>query len=87
MKTIALSLSLAALALSACTTTPGQNTALGALAGAAVGTAVSSDGDKLQGALTGAALGAVAGTVVGQNQQTGKCYYADGRGGTYIAPC
>ncbi|MBE2274745.1 MAG: glycine zipper 2TM domain-containing protein [Rhodobacteraceae bacterium] len=87
MKIIALPLIIAALGLSACTTTPGQNTALGALGGAAVGAAVSSDGDELQGALTGAAVGAIAGTLMGQTQQSGKCYYADGRGGTYIAPC
>lgn len=87
MKAFAISLAAAALALSACTTTPGQNTAIGALAGAAVGTAVSGDGDELQGALTGAAVGALAGTMMGQAQQTGKCYYADGKGGTYIAPC
>lgn len=87
MKTILCALPVAALALSACTTTPGQNTAIGALAGAAVGTAVSSDGDKLQGALTGAAIGAVAGTLMGQANQPGKCYYSDGKGGTYIANC
>ena len=89
MKTILIALPVAALVLSACTTTttPGQNTAVGALAGAAVGAAVSSGDDKLQGALTGAALGAVAGTLMGQANQPGKCYYSDGRGGTYIANC
>lgn len=73
--------------LSACTTTPEQNTILGGVAGAAAGAAVSSSGDRTQGALTGAALGAVAGTLMGQTGNTGKCYYSDGRGGRYIANC
>ncbi|WP_225029958.1 glycine zipper 2TM domain-containing protein [Xinfangfangia pollutisoli] len=77
----------AALGLSACVATPEQNTAVGALTGAAIGTAVSGKGDKTQGALTGAALGAIAGTYMGQSQKAGQCYYSDGRGGRYIAAC
>lgn len=87
MKAIVLVLAAATLGLAGCTTTPEQNTMLGAVAGAATGYAVSSGSDKTKGALIGAAVGAVAGTMLGQAQQKGQCYYADGRGGTYIAPC
>lgn len=87
MKAFVLALGAAAFVLSACTTSPEQNTILGAVGGAAVGHAVSGSGDKTKGALIGAAIGAVAGTMIGQANQAGKCYYADGRGGTYIGNC
>lgn len=79
---------IAALGLSACVeTTPTQNTVLGAVGGAAAGAAVSSKRDRTEGALIGAALGAAAGTVLNPTNNAGKCYYADGRGGRYIAAC
>lgn len=88
MKFIALTLCAGALALSACTTTTDQNLALGSLAGAAVGATVSNKDDRLKGALIGAAVGAGTGTLIGQaNNNKGQCYYADGKGGTYIARC
>ena len=87
MKALAMSLFAGVLALSACTTTSDQNLALGALGGAAVGASVSDRNDRMKGALIGAAVGAAAGTMLGQTNQTGKCRYADGRGGTYIANC
>jgi len=77
----------AALGLSACVGTAEQGTAIGALTGAAVGTAVSGDGDKTQGALTGAALGAIAGTLIGQSNQPGQCVYRDAYGRQFVAAC
>lgn len=87
MKAALLSLTAAAFALSACVTSPEQDTAIGALSGAAVGAAVSGKGDKTQGALTGAAVGAIAGTLIGQSQTAGECYYRDAYGNRYIAAC
>ena len=88
MKSAFLALPLiAAIGLSACVATPEQNTAVGALTGAAIGTAVSGKGDKTQGALTGAAVGAIAGTMIGQTNQPGQCYYRDAYGNRYIAAC
>ncbi len=75
-----------ALAVSACTPTE-QNATIGALGGAVVGAAVSGDGDKTEGAIAGAALGALAGSLIGQSNQPGQCYYSDGYGGRYLAPC
>ena len=83
----AIILSLSALGLAACVATPEQNTAIGALSGAAVGVAVSSDDDRVQGALTGAAVGAIAGTYLGRTNQPGKCYYRDANGQRFIANC
>jgi uncharacterized membrane protein len=88
MKSAFLALPLvAALGLGACVSSPEQSTAVGALTGAAVGAAVSGDGDKTQGALTGAAVGAIAGTLIGQTNQPGQCYYRDAYGNRYIAAC
>ncbi len=87
MKLRILILSLSSLGLAACVATPEQNTAVGALTGAAVGAAVSGDGDKVQGALTGAAVGAIAGTYLGRTNQPGKCYYRDVNGNRFIADC
>jgi uncharacterized membrane protein len=77
----------AALGLSACVATPEQNTAVGALSGAAIGAAVSSKEDKTQGILTGAAVGAIAGTYLGKTSQPGRCYYRNSNGQRYIAAC
>ncbi len=94
MKTLLVSLPVIALLASGCTTTPEQNTILGAVGGAAAGSLVSSKDDRTKGALLGAAAGAVAGTMLGQHNtgssggsNRNQCYYADGRGGTYIANC
>lgn len=88
MKAIALSLSIAALALSACVeTTPTQNTVLGAVGGAAAGAAVSSGDDMAKGALVGAALGAAAATYLGQTSTPGQCYYRNSAGQRYVAAC
>jgi outer membrane lipoprotein SlyB len=86
MKKTFLILPLLALGLAGCQTA-NQNAALGALGGAAVGAAVSSDEDRTQGALIGAALGVAASTLIGTAPQAGQCYYRDGRGQTFIAPC
>lgn len=88
MRILALSLTLVAgMGLGACNTTPEQSAVIGAVGGAAVGHTVASRGSKTSGALLGAAAGAVAGTLIGQANQRNQCYYADGRGGTYVAPC
>lgn len=88
MKAVVLSLSLAALGLSACVeTTPTQNTVLGGVAGAVAGAAVSSEDDMAKGALIGAGLGAAAGTYLGQTTTRGQCYYRNSQGQRYIAAC
>jgi hypothetical protein len=72
--------------LAACTPAE-QNAALGALGGAAVGAAVSSDGDRGKGAIVGAAVGIAASQLIGPAPQAGKCYYRDQYGNRYIAAC
>jgi len=74
------------LPLAACQTSE-QNAALGALGGAAVGAAVSSDSDRTKGALVGAAVGAAASTLIGPAQTQGQCYYRDQYGQRFIAAC
>lgn len=81
-----LTLPLIALSLAACQT-EGQNAALGALGGAAVGAAVSSGSDRTQGALIGAAVGVAASTLIGPAPTAGKCYYRDQDGRRFIANC
>lgn len=75
-----------ALALAACTPSE-QGAAIGAVGGALAGSALSSDSDKTRGAIVGAGLGAIAGGLIGEANSPGQCYYHDGRGGRYIAPC
>lgn len=79
-------LAAAALLLTACETAE-QNAALGALGGAAVGAAVSSDKDRTVGALTGAAVGVAASTLIGPAQQPGQCVYRNQYGERFLAPC
>ncbi|MBL9050460.1 MAG: glycine zipper 2TM domain-containing protein [Tabrizicola sp.] len=86
MSRFLLTLPLIALPLAACTPAE-QTTALGALGGAAVGAAVSSDADREKGALIGAAVGAAAATLLGPASQPGKCRYRDAYGREYIANC
>lgn len=81
-----LTLPILTLALAACTPAE-QNAAIGALGGAAVGAAVSSDSDRTKGAIAGAAVGVVASQLIGPAPQSGKCYYKDQYGNTYIAAC
>ena len=75
---------------------PLNSAAVRTLGGAALGAVVAdaTGGSKTKGALLGAAAGAVAGTMLGQHNtgssggsNRNQCYYADGRGGTYIANC
>ena len=77
---------LALLLAVACTPTE-QNAALGAAGGAVLGAAVSGKGDRDKGAVVGGALGAMAGAMIGQASSPGQCYYNDGFGGRYVAPC
>ncbi len=74
------------LALSACQT-EGQNAAVGALGGAAVGAAVSSEDDRLAGAALGAAAGVAASTLIRPTGQNNTCLYRDQYGRTFEAAC
>ena len=64
MTRLHLALPLIPLLLAACTPAE-QNATIGALGGAAVGAAVSSDSDKTKGALIGAAVGVAASQLLG----------------------
>ena len=81
-----LTLPLLALPISACTPAE-QNAAIGAVGGAAVGAAVSSDSDREKGAIVGAVVGVAASQLLGPAPQAGKCYYRDQYGNRYIAAC
>ncbi len=86
MKSFLFILPILTLGIAGCQTTD-QNAALGALGGAAVGAAVSSDSDRTQGALIGAAVGVAASTLIGPATQQGQCYYRDQYGRRFIAAC
>lgn len=74
----------AALSLSACTTTE-QGATVGAITGGVVGAAVTGNA---AGTIVGAGVGAVAGAAIGKvADQPGQCYYKNSRGKVYIAPC
>ncbi|MDF1727496.1 MAG: glycine zipper 2TM domain-containing protein [Sulfitobacter sp.] len=70
-------------ALGACAT-PEQNTAAGALAGAAIGATVADD--DVTGAVIGGAAGAIAGNYLGRTS-SGACVYARADGSRYTAAC
>lgn len=63
-----------------------QNTLAGAAAGAALGSVVSGEDDKLQGAVIGGIAGAAAGSLIGRNSQ-GQCIYRRADGSTFRGPC
>ena len=84
MKKFLMLLPLLAFGLSACETSD-QNAAAGALAGAAIGAAVSDN--KTQGALIGAAVGVAASTLIGPTGTAGQCYYRNSQGQRYIDRC
>lgn len=86
MKRLLLSLPILTLVLAACTPAE-QNAAIGAVGGAAVGAAISSDKDRTKGAIAGAAVGVIASQLIGPAPQPGKCYYRDQYGQKYIANC
>lgn len=71
----------------ACQTQQDRSVATGALAGAALGAAVSDDDDRLEGAIIGGTAGAVAGALIGQANTPGDCVYQDAYGNRYVAPC
>ncbi len=75
------------LALAACQTQEQRSAGTGALAGAAIGAAVSDDGDRVEGALMGGAAGAIVGGLIGQSQKPGDCVYQDRYGNRYVAAC
>lgn len=86
MTRIYLTLPLIPLFLAACTPAE-QSATIGALGGAAVGAAVSSDDDKAKGALVGAAVGLAASQLLGPTSTPGQCQYQDQYGNVYIAAC
>ncbi|MGR3540616.1 MAG: YMGG-like glycine zipper-containing protein [Hasllibacter sp.] len=86
MKALILAAPVAALSLAGCATQEG-NAAVGALAGAAIGQAVSSDDDRNRGRAIGAAAGAIAGSLIGQRQGSGDCLYRAPDGSTFVAAC
>ncbi|MCB1341510.1 MAG: glycine zipper 2TM domain-containing protein [Pseudooceanicola sp.] len=79
----------AMLGLTACDTmTPSQQSAAGAVGGAAAGLLVAdafdaNDNWKIVSTLAGAA----AGTMVARNTQNATCAYSNGNGTYYTAPC
>lgn len=87
MKRYLLTLPLVFATLAACTPAE-QNAAIGAVGGAAVGAAISSDSDREKGALIGAVVGVAASQLLGPvPQRAGKCYYRDQNGNRFIANC
>lgn len=87
MKKILLVLPIVA-GLSACVqnSTPQQRTMTGALAGAALGAAVTDGNDRVKGALIGGALGAAVAQLIGQTS-SGQCVYQYPDGRRVIADC
>lgn len=69
-----------------CQTTPQQNTLAGAAAGAALGSVVAGDDNRLEGAVIGGIAGAAAGSLIGRNSQ-GQCIYRRADGSTFVGPC
>ncbi|MFM2391193.1 MAG: hypothetical protein RLZZ437_2748 [Pseudomonadota bacterium] len=86
MKRLLLTLPILTIPLAACQT-EGQNAAVGALGGAAIGAAVSSEDDRLAGAALGAAAGVAASTLIRPTGQNNICLYRDASGRTFEAPC
>ena len=66
--------------------TPEQNTLAGAAAGAALGSVVAGDADRLECAVIGGIAGAAAGSLIGRNSQ-GQCIYRRANGTTVTGPC
>ena len=73
-------------ALSACETQE-QRQLVGTLGGAAIGAAVSSDGDKAKGVIIGGLAGLAAGTLIGKPDAQGRCLYERPDGSRYYAAC
>lgn len=79
----------AGLALASCTASPdAQRTAASSVLGGAAGLVTAKalgfgDGWVAVSTLAGAA----AGTLIARNAEENRCAYANGRGGTYRAPC
>ncbi|MEO6298816.1 MAG: YMGG-like glycine zipper-containing protein [Paracoccaceae bacterium] len=59
---------------------------VGALGGAALGAAVSPDGNKVQGAIIGSAVGLAAGSLI-SHKDNGGCIYQRPDGSRYEAAC
>lgn len=72
--------------LAACATQE-QNQIAGTLTGAAIGAAVSNDGDKSKGIIIGGLSGLAAGTLIGQRDTQGRCLYERPDGSRYYASC
>lgn len=85
MKKLLMTLPLVA-TLAACATQE-QSQLAGALGGAAIGAAVSSDGDKSKGVIIGGLTGLAAGTLIGQRDTQGRCLYQRPDGTRYYSSC
>lgn len=72
--------------LAACETQE-QSQVAGTLTGAALGAAVSSDGDKSKGIIIGGLTGLAVGTLIGQRDAQGRCLYERPDGTRYYATC
>ncbi len=66
--------------------TQDQTTLAGAAAGAALGSVVAGDDNRLEGAVIGGIAGAAAGALIGRNSQ-GQCIYRRQDGSTFVGPC
>lgn len=66
--------------------TQDQTTLAGAAAGAALGSVVAGDDNRLEGAVIGGIAGAAAGALIGRNSQ-GQCIYRRQNGSTFVGPC
>lgn len=66
--------------------TQGQTTMAGAAAGAALGSVVAGDNNRLEGAVIGGIAGAAAGSLIGQDNQ-GRCVYRRNDGSKFVAAC
>ncbi len=66
--------------------TQGQTTMAGAAAGAALGSVVAGDNNRLEGAVIGGIAGAAAGSLIGHDTQ-GQCVYRRSNGTKFVADC
>lgn len=84
MRTFLLILPLTAL-IAGCQT-QGQTTMAGAAAGAALGSVVAGDNNRLEGAVIGGIAGAAAGSLIGHDDR-GQCVYRRTDGSKFVGPC
>ena len=66
--------------------TQDQTTLAGAAAGAALGSVVAGDSNRLEGAVIGGIAGAAAGSLIGRDNQ-GQCIYRRSNGTKFVGAC